>query len=140
MQPVTLPALAVQQAAEPSAPVTPLALRAPAVQTHHAGEVLPPAPKRPRVTIEKTVEAYLADAVGRNVSEATLEKITTIFEKQVLPWTVAQGYGVATLQFTLAAGAECDTVPDGCQSEANFIDPSPSLGQARLMPTAILFP
>jgi integrase/recombinase XerD len=43
-------------------------------------------------TVKKAVEAYLADAVGRNVSEATLEKLTTIFEKQFLPWTVAKGF------------------------------------------------
>ena len=92
MQAATLPTLPAPQAAEPSAPITPLALPPPAVQTHHAGEVLPPASKRSRVTVKKAVEAYLADAVGRNVSEATLEKLTTIFEKQFLPWTVAQGF------------------------------------------------
>jgi len=92
MQAATLPALPAPQAAEPSAPATPLALPPPTVQTHPAGEVLPPAPKRPRVTVKKAVEAYLADAAGRNVSEATLEKLTTIFEKQFLSWAQAQGF------------------------------------------------
>ncbi|HUA97362.1 MAG TPA: tyrosine-type recombinase/integrase [Terracidiphilus sp.] len=92
IQAVPPPALPAPQAAEPPPPVTPLALPPPAVQPHSAGEVLPPAQKRPRVTVKKAVEAYLADAVGRNVSEATLEKLTTIFEKQFLPWTQAQGF------------------------------------------------
>jgi len=90
MQAVTAPALQAPQSAQSSPPVAPPVLST--GQTPTAGEVLPPAPKRPRVTVKKAVEAYLADAVGRNVSEATLEKLTTIFEKQFLPWTVAQGF------------------------------------------------
>jgi integrase/recombinase XerD len=92
MQAVTPPALPTPQAAELSPPVAPLAFPPPAVQAQAAGEALPPVPKRPRVTVKKAVEAYLADAVGRNVSEATLEKLTTIFQKQFLPWAVAQGF------------------------------------------------
>ena len=90
MQAVTAPALQAPQSAQSSPPVAPPVLST--GQTQTTGEVLPPAPKRPRVTVKKAVEAYLADAVGRNVSEATLEKLTTIFEKQFLPWTVAQGF------------------------------------------------
>jgi hypothetical protein len=92
MQAASAPVLPAPQAVELLPPVTPLALPQPVVQAPLVGEVLPPAPKRPRVTVKKAVEAYLADAVGRNVSEATLEKLTTIFEKQFLPWTVAQRF------------------------------------------------
>jgi hypothetical protein len=53
---------------------------------------LPAAPKRPRILLKKAVDAYLADAVSRNVSEATLDKLETIFKKQFLAWTVAQGF------------------------------------------------
>jgi integrase/recombinase XerD len=91
MQTGTLPALPAPQAAQPSPPAPPLVLPPPAAQPDSAGEVLGPAPKRPRVSVKKAVEAYLADAVGRNVSEATLEKLTTIFEKQFLSWAKAQG-------------------------------------------------
>jgi integrase/recombinase XerD len=90
-QEVKLPALPAPQAAEAAAATTPLALSPPSVPPHSPGEVLPPAQKRPRVSIKKAVEAYLADAVSRNVAEATLDKLTTIFEKQFLAWTQAQG-------------------------------------------------
>jgi integrase/recombinase XerD len=56
-----------------------------------ASEPLPPTPKRPRVTIKAAVDAYLADAVSRNVAEATLDKLETIFRKQFLAWTRVQG-------------------------------------------------
>ena len=90
-QEVTQPALPAPQAAEPSSPPIGLALPPPIVQEPLAGEVLPPALRRPRITIKKAVESYLADAVSRDVAEATLDKLTTIFEKQFLPWTQAQG-------------------------------------------------
>ncbi|MGB3629533.1 MAG: tyrosine-type recombinase/integrase [Terracidiphilus sp.] len=48
-------------------------------------------PQRPRVTVEKAVEAYLADATSRGVAAATHTKLTTIFRKQFLPWTQSQG-------------------------------------------------
>lgn len=63
LQAVTLPALPAPQADEPSPPTTPFALQLPPVQPHPVEEALPPAPKRPRVTIKKAVESYLADAV-----------------------------------------------------------------------------
>lgn len=84
-------ALAAPQAAEPVAATATLAPPPPAVHPHAPGEVLPPTPKRPRVPIKKAVEAYLADAVSRNVAEATLDKLETIFDKQFLTWTQAQG-------------------------------------------------
>lgn len=90
-QEVIQPALPALQTTEPSPRQTALALPPPVVQEPLAGEVLPPVPKRPRITIKKAVESYLADAVSRNVAEATLDKLTTIFEKQFLPWTQAQG-------------------------------------------------
>ena len=57
-----------------------------------SAEALPSTPKKPRVTIKAAVDAYLADAVSRNVAEATLEKLTTIFRKQFLAWTQVQGF------------------------------------------------
>lgn len=90
-QEVKLPALPAPQAAEAAAAKTTLAPPPPSVPLHSPGEVLPPAPKQPGVSIKKAVEAYLADAVSRNVAEATLDKLTTIFEKQFLAWTQTQG-------------------------------------------------
>ena len=90
-QEVKLPALPAPQAAEAAAAKTTLAPPPPSVPLHSPGEVLPPAPKQPGVSIKKAVEAYLADAVSRNVAEATLVKLTTIFEKQFLAWTQTQG-------------------------------------------------
>lgn len=78
--------------AKPSKTETSPALPPLPVQAQSTGETSPgAAPKRPRVSIKKAVEAYLADAVSRNVSEATLDKLGTIFKKQFLPWTEAQG-------------------------------------------------
>ena len=48
-------------------------------------------PQRPRVTVEKAVEAYLADATSRGVAVATHTKLTTIFRKQFLSWTQSEG-------------------------------------------------
>src|SRR5437764_975929 len=61
-------------------------------RTSPAAEPLPQAPKRPRVTIRAAVDAYLADAVSRNVAEATLDKLETIFRKQFLAWTQDQDF------------------------------------------------
>jgi hypothetical protein len=44
------------------------------VQGQSPGEILTAA-ERPRITLKKAVEAYLADALSRNVSEATLDKL-----------------------------------------------------------------
>jgi hypothetical protein len=46
----------------------------------------------PRIAVKKAVEAYLGDAVNRNTAVATLDKLETIFKKQFLPWTEAQGF------------------------------------------------
>jgi len=56
-------------------------------------EILEPrVPKpRPRVTVVQAVEAYLADAVSRSVESSTLKKLETIFRKQFLVWTRAEG-------------------------------------------------
>lgn len=54
-------------------------------------KVLPPTPQKSRVTIEKSVEAYLADARSRVLEIATLSKLDTIFRKQLLAWTKVQG-------------------------------------------------
>jgi integrase/recombinase XerD len=61
------------------------------------GEVLPSAsheirPRpRPRVAVAQAVEAYLADAVSRNVAQSTLDKLETIFRKQFLVWMRVEG-------------------------------------------------
>ena len=57
-----------------------------------SAEALPSTTKKSRVTIKTAVDAYLADAVSRNVAEATLDKLETIFRKQFLAWTQAQGF------------------------------------------------
>lgn len=51
-----------------------------------------PAKKEAPVTLQKAVEEYLADAKARNLAESTLEKLETIFEKQMLAWAKAEGY------------------------------------------------
>jgi len=51
----------------------------------------PERPKKPRVTVEAAVKAYLADATSRGVAPATLTKLTTIFRKQFLAWTRIEG-------------------------------------------------
>lgn len=43
------------------------------------------------VSIKAAVEAYLADAKARELREATLWKLETIFRKQFLGWTEAKG-------------------------------------------------
>jgi integrase len=48
-------------------------------------------PQKPRVTIVKAVESYLADARSRELKPATLSKLDTIFRKQFLAWTRVQG-------------------------------------------------
>jgi hypothetical protein len=70
----------------PSAPL-PLAL------------ALPPAPAEPqlgltqktRVTIKAAVNAYLADAVSRELAPSTISKLETMFRKQFLVWCEIAG-------------------------------------------------
>jgi len=57
-----------------------------------SAEAPPSTPKKLRVTIKAAVDSYLSDAVSRNVAEATLDKLETIFRKQFLAWTQAQGF------------------------------------------------
>jgi integrase/recombinase XerD len=91
-QRVICPALKVPLGAEPDTWAPTPALSSSLVQPPSPGEILPPAPKRPRVTVKMAVGAYLADAVSRNVAEATLDKLETIFEKHFLSWAEAQGF------------------------------------------------
>ena len=51
----------------------------------------PERPRKPRITVEAAVKAYLADATSRGVAPATLTKLTTIFRKQFLAWTRIEG-------------------------------------------------
>lgn len=52
---------------------------------------LPPPPKKPRVTIQAAVSAYLSDARSRGLREDTLSKLETIFKKQFLVWCQIEG-------------------------------------------------
>jgi integrase len=54
-------------------------------------EVLPPTPKKPRVTVDSAVDAYLTDARSRGLSEDTIRKLETIFRKQFLSWCTVEG-------------------------------------------------
>ena len=57
-----------------------------------AVEIIPPAPKKPRVTVEAAVNAYLADARSRGLRQDTLSKLETIFRKQFLVWSRIEGF------------------------------------------------
>lgn len=57
-----------------------------------AGEVPPPSPKKPRVTVQAAVDAYLTDAKSRGLGEDTLRKLETIFRKQFLHWSKIEGF------------------------------------------------
>jgi len=63
----------------------------PSLESPH-GEVLPPRPKKPRVTVDSAVHAYISDARSRGLGEDTLRKLETIFRKQFLVWCGVQGF------------------------------------------------
>jgi integrase/recombinase XerD len=77
--------------AEITASAAPLPLPPPRTESV-AGEVLPPSPKKPRVTVEAAVGAYLTDAKSRGLGEDTLRKLETIFRKQFLKWSKIEGF------------------------------------------------
>ncbi len=63
-------------------------------------ELLQPAPaslepsasnRKPRVTIEKAVGAYLADARSRGLKPDTMSKLERIFKRQLLAWAATEG-------------------------------------------------
>ncbi len=54
-------------------------------------QAVPPAPQKPRVTVEAAVAAYLTDARSRELEPSTLSKIDTIFRKQFLVWSRIEG-------------------------------------------------
>lgn len=56
-----------------------------------AEEITPVQHRKPRVTVENAVEAYLADARSRELESATLSKLETIFRKQFLVWSRIEG-------------------------------------------------
>lgn len=53
-----------------------------------------PTKKEQPVTIQQAVNEYLADAKARDLAESTLSKLETIFRKQFLAWTRAEGYSL----------------------------------------------
>jgi hypothetical protein len=55
------------------------------------GEIPPPGRQRARVTIQKSVEVYMADARSRNLQTDTVKKLERLFVKQFLPWTRSEG-------------------------------------------------
>jgi hypothetical protein len=64
----------------------------PRVAPRLAAEEITPVPHRkPRVTVESAVEAYLADARSRELESSTLSKLETIFRKQFLVWSRIEG-------------------------------------------------
>jgi integrase len=81
--------------AAPSWPTDDAALPAAAsisgLEAHCPSVPEPRASQRPRVTVAKAVQAYLADAVSRSLEVATLDKLETIFRKQFLAWSSAEG-------------------------------------------------
>jgi len=56
-----------------------------------AEEITPAQHRKPRVTVENAVEAYLADARSRELESSTLSKLETIFRKQFLVWSRIEG-------------------------------------------------
>ena len=56
-----------------------------------AEEITPVQHRKPRVTVENAVEAYLADARSRELESTTLSKLETIFRKQFLVWSRIEG-------------------------------------------------
>ena len=70
----------VSVSASPAPPVAPEPAEIPAAK-----------PQKARVTVEKAVDAYLADARSRELESSTLAKLETIFRKQFLAWTRVQG-------------------------------------------------
>lgn len=56
-----------------------------------AEEITPVQHRKPRVTVENAVEAYLADARSQEIESSTLSKLETIFCKQFLVWRRIEG-------------------------------------------------
>ena len=55
------------------------------------GEILFPGRQRARVSVQKGVEVYMADARSRGLRSDTIKKLERLFEKQFLPWTRTEG-------------------------------------------------
>jgi integrase/recombinase XerD len=72
-------------------PRVPAAVSVPDPPSLRSENTNPSRPMKPRATVEVAVEAYLTDASSRGVAPATHGKLTTIFRKQFLTWTRAQG-------------------------------------------------
>ncbi len=73
----------------------PVAMLGPAEETvlpARFEEPPPRKPAKPRMTIKGAVDAYMADAYGRELKPSTISKLGTIFRKQFLTWTAAQGF------------------------------------------------
>jgi integrase/recombinase XerD len=75
-----------------SAAIIPSSTQPEPAQSPHAlhGEIIPPGRQRARVTIQRAVEVYMADARSRNLQTDTVKKLERLFEKQFLPWTQSE--------------------------------------------------
>jgi integrase len=87
--PASVPAQPVSQSAP--MPEHPAVVSPAPVASVPAAQIPTEPPQKPRVTIEKSVDSYLADARSRELKPATLSKLDTIFRKQFLAWTRVQG-------------------------------------------------
>jgi integrase/recombinase XerD len=80
------PALPIIVAVSPSPPAAPIQPQMPA-----RIEVSPGGRNKPRVTVQKAVDAYMTDARSRGLQADTVKKLERIFERQFLPWTKTVG-------------------------------------------------
>jgi integrase/recombinase XerD len=90
----TSPGVLGQSSPEPvSAAFIPSSTQPEPAQSPHEphGEIIPPGRQKARVTIQKAVEVYMADAHSRNLQTDTVKKLERLFEKQFLPWTKSEG-------------------------------------------------
>jgi integrase len=79
-------ALPIIAAVSPSLPAAPIQPQMPA-----RIEVSPGGRNKPRVTVQKAVDAYMTDARSRGLQTDTVKKLERIFERQFLPWTKTEG-------------------------------------------------
>jgi integrase len=86
LSPPTPPAPPIIESVPSSLPAAPIQLHIPAQI-----EVSPGGRNKPRVTVQKAVNAYMTDARSRGLQTDTVKKLERIFEKQFLPWTRTEG-------------------------------------------------
>ena len=86
LSPPTPPAPPIIESVPSYLPAAPIRLHMPAqIEVSHGGR------NKPRVTVQKAVNAYMTDARSRGLQTDTVKKLERIFEKQFLPWTRTEG-------------------------------------------------